>query len=152
MFSKYGFVRGKPTGGESNEEFTVSNRKFMTRRMTMRRRHCELCDGVLTITDLWPDSDTFDLDLAIACGYSSEQIAESWEGRNDDALSRFRYISPVWQCSNCETCYQFPLDADRSYYNPIDNCYNGARPMTPMEQIKEELARQELAGQMRLPL
>lgn len=118
----------------------------------MQRKRCQNCGAFLAKTDLLPEDDEFDFDLAIACGYSEEQISESWEGLHDDAIARFRYVTPVWECGKCDIEYTFDTDPERFYYDPDVNGYNAPRPLTPMEQLKEDLARQELAGQMRLPL
>ena len=110
-------------------------------------RHCEYCGRFMAKTDYLPDADDFDEELAIECGYSQEQI-DNADLTTEGDMSRFRYVTVVWECASCDVWYQF--DTKRYYWDPEVGTYTSERPMTLREQAERDRQQQEAAGQLRL--
>lgn len=115
--------------------------------MSMAKR-CAHCGQFLSKTDYLLDDDAFDEELAYECGYTSDEVDAGMTDLDSD-LSRFRYVTIVWECSNCSVWYQF-TDSSRFYWNPDTGLYDAPPPRSPREQAEYERQQQEAAGQMRL--
>lgn len=110
-------------------------------------RRCEYCGRFMAKTDYLPDDDDFDEELAIECGYSQEQI-DNADLTTEGDMSRFRYVTDVWECASCDVLVQF--NTKRYYWNPEVGTYTPERPMTLREQAERDRQQQEAAGQLRL--
>lgn len=116
------------------------------------RKRCSECGKFMKIDDLvFFDDEEFDEELAIACGYTEEQIENL--SPFDEPLNRFIYVQDCWTCSgeDCSNteCY---TEGPKYYYNPDTNNYDGPKPLTLKEQAEIERLKQEAAGQLRLDL
>lgn len=102
----------------------------------------------MALTDLMPEEDEFDLELAIECGLTPEQEDDAhWDTQGK--WSRFRYIQDQWECENCDTL-MWHVEGKKYYWNPRSGNYDGSKPLTPKERARKANQRQEKAGQLRL--
>ena len=108
-------------------------------------KRCPECGRFMGLTDLLPDEDEFDDELAAACGLTDEQMdGDPFE----PPLCNFRYVQNLWVCEPCglEIWHE---EGKRYYYDYEMNWYTEeAKPLTPQEQIALENQRQEAAGQL----
>lgn len=104
---------------------------------------CPNCGSTMIDTDLMPDTDEFDEELAIECGFEFDRNGVRPFGSPYDYIYGEMY---------CEDCQYVAGHGQRWYWNEDDGNYTNDKPLTPTEQLKAELERQERAGQQRLDL
>jgi hypothetical protein len=95
---KYGFVSGLINGGGANGNFTVSNRKFMTRRMTMLmkqyvdEKHLAAVHGQCDVIKVLVDSDDTTHDDLLKAIFTLRNIAASLQMEAVIRMNRDGYI------------------------------------------------------------
>lgn len=101
----------------------------------------------MALTDLLPDIDEFDEELAAQCGLTNDELkGDSFE----PPLCNFNYIQDVWKCSSCGH-EEWHEEGPRYYYNYEANWYSiDFKPLTPAEQVAKENRELEAAGQLKL--
>lgn len=112
-------------------------------------KHCPDCGRFMALTDLLPENDEFDEELAIDCGFDPDH-----DDIFDERWQRFNYVQDQWECTNCNTL-EWYTEGRRYYFDPAKGDYSARapkRPLTETELAALENARQEKAGQLRLPL
>jgi hypothetical protein len=111
----------------------------------MAQKRCDQCGCFVHLTDLMPQDDQFDEELAIECGFnpdSDDEYSEKWE--------QFHYVQDQWECNNCG-CTAWYTEGERYYFDPEECNYSAeAKPLTPKAQAAQERKRQEEAGQQRM--
>ena len=110
-------------------------------------KKCPECGKFMALTDLLPDEDEFDDELAAECGLTDEQ-------RDGDPfeppLCTFRYVQNLWECNTCDLVI-WHTEGPRYYYDYNQNWYYAdSKPLTPKEIAARERQAQENAGQMKL--
>lgn len=111
------------------------------------KKRCESCGRFMRLTDeVDLEDENFDEELANQCGLSWDD-----EGFSpfEEPYCRFNYVQCQWECTNCNT-YVAHAEGEKFYYNPDENNYTGARPLTLREQAEQARQAQEDAGQLRL--
>lgn len=112
-------------------------------------KKCEDCGKFMALTDLMPDEDEFDEELAYECGMTDDEYNDAifdTEGK----WSRFRYVQDQWECATCQST-EWHTEGKRYYYDYERNGYfEDVKPLTPKETIAQENRRLEKAGQQRM--
>jgi len=108
-------------------------------------KKCEYCGRFMKLSDLLPDDDEFDIELAIKCGLLPEDEQEAY-GDFDGEWSRFRFVYDQWHCDNCDVMEDH-TQGKRYYWNADSGNYDANAPLTPAEI--DALERQA-AGQLPL--
>lgn len=103
---------------------------------------CPFCNSKDIETDLMSDEHEMDRELAVALGFNPDD----WWDMMKHHMECF-YMQAMGDCCRCNTTW---LYGPRYYWNEEKGLYNLPRPLTPVEQIREENKRQEEAGQQRL--
>jgi hypothetical protein len=118
----------------------------------MATKRCEDCGRFMRLTDLMPQDDQVDVELALQCGFTQQEIDTLHP--YDSPLSRFVYVQDQWECDNCQTT-QWHTEGKKHYWNDTAGDYSGERPLTLEEQRQrriEQARKQALdAGQLDLP-
>lgn len=102
---------------------------------------CPVCGEILD-TPFGDPEDEFDEERAIACGYDPDQ-----HNQMDDEWIGFHYGYEEKCCQECDRCWGY---GPKLYYDPKANIYTEKVPKTPADVLREQLAAQEAAGQLRL--
>lgn len=119
----------------------------------MPKKRCEDCGRFMRLTDLMPDDDDIDTDLALAHGFTQQEIDTL--DPYDSPLGKYVYIQDQWECDNCNTT-QWHTEGNKYYWNEVSGNYDAEAPLSPVEKTRIEAAseRQQAldAGQTELPL
>lgn len=108
-------------------------------------KNCPECGKFMALTDLLPQDDEFDYELAVECGFDERNDSEF-----DDKWQAFRYVQDQWECDSCGISI-WHVEGLRYYYEPESNSYQKtAKPFTPQELAIRERLEQEAAGQPRM--
>jgi hypothetical protein len=110
----------------------------------MAKHRCEICGRYMRLTDLEPQDDAFDEELAIECGFNPDIDTEF-----DDRWARFHYVQDQWECENCGVM-EWYTEGKKYYFDPDAINWLGAKPITLKEQAEINRQAQEAAGQLRL--
>lgn len=110
-------------------------------------KKCPECGKFMKLTDLLPEDDEFDDELAAKCGITDEQLnGDPFE----PPLCNFNYVQDLWKCSSCNH-EEWNTEGQRYYYSEKTNWYEiENKLLTPSEQIAKENKELEVAGQLRL--
>lgn len=112
-------------------------------------KKCEDCGKFMKLTNLMPDEDEFDFDLAYECGLTEEEEGDAMLDLKG-GWSRFRYIQDQWECESCQVT-EWHTEGQRYYYDyERNNYFADAKPLTPCEIAEQARQAQEDAGQMAL--
>jgi hypothetical protein len=116
-------------------------------------KKCQFCGRFMTLTDLMPQDDVLDEELALSHGFTQHELdtLDPFES----PLSKYIYVQDQWECDNCQTT-EWHTEGKKYYWNDASGNYDADAPISPTEKqrIEREQERQRAidAGQMELPL
>lgn len=116
-------------------------------------KKCQFCGRFMNLTDLMPQDDELDEELALSHGFTQDELdtLDPFES----PLSKYIYVQDQWECDNCQTT-EWHTEGKKYYWNDASGNYDADAPISPAEKqrIEREQERQRAidAGQMELPL
>lgn len=119
----------------------------------MPKKRCELCGRFMRLTDLMPEDDDVDEELALAHGFTRHELDTL--SPYDSPLSKYVYVQDQWECDNCDVT-EWHTEGEKYYWNENSGNYDANAPASPEEKqrIDAQKERQQAkdAGQLDLPL
>jgi hypothetical protein len=116
-------------------------------------KKCQFCGRFMNLTDLIPQDDELDEELALSHGFTQDELdtLDPFES----PLSKYIYVQDQWECDNCQTT-EWHTEGKKYYWNDASGNYDADAPISPTkkQRIEREQERQRAidAGQMELPL
>jgi hypothetical protein len=116
-------------------------------------KKCQFCGRFMNLTDLIPQDDVLDEELALSHGFTQDELdtLDPFES----PLGKYRYVQDLWVCGNCDI-EEWHTEGKRYYWNEESGNYDADAPISPTEkqriERKQERQRAIDAGQMELPL
>ena len=118
----------------------------------MASKRCEYCGRFMRLTDLMPQDDAVDEELALLHGITQEELdtLDPYESK----LQKYVYVQDQWECDNCQYTI-WHTEGEKYYYNPRTNDYSAKAPKAPLTEAQraaQHNRQQERKGQLRLEL